>query len=164
VQTRVIGVLSSAILLSLTSCIPIPHVVQDLPRVSGTVTEDGKPLSGVVLQVTDVTRANPCARGERRATTDADGRFVTAGRRRPALWVALLPFHSVDTWAVALIRDGVALGYVRPWNYRAGMRYSPREVEMSCELEQRTCAVHNKTWDRRSDVEIRPCSDYPPRP
>ena len=163
-ETRVIALLSSAAAVFITSCIPIPHVVQDLPRVSGTVTDDGKPLSGVVLQVTDVTRGNPCTRGERRATTGADGRFVTAGRRRPALWVALLPFHSVDTWAVALIKDGIALGYVRPWNYRAGMRYSPREVELSCALEQRTCALHDRTWDRQSDVEIRPCSDYPSFP
>lgn len=144
----------------LASCIPVPHTLQDLPRVSGIVTEAGKPASGVVVHVVDVTRANPCKRAEQRASTDPAGRFVTSGRRRLALLVPLLPVHGVDTWALALFKGQSPVGWIRPWNYRAGPRYAPREVEISCELEDRKCLVHNLDWDRQASVTLRPCDQF----
>ena len=144
----------------LASCIPLPHPLQDLPRVSATVTEDGKPAPGVVAHVTDVTRANPCQRAEQSAKTDDAGRFVTSGRRRLALFAPLLPIHGVDTWALALFKDGSPVGWIRPWNYRAGPRYAPREVEISCELEDRKCLVHNLDWGDRASVTLRPCDQF----
>lgn len=144
----------------LASCIPLPHPLQDLPRITGTVTENGKPAAGVVAHVVDVTRANPCERAEQSANTDPAGRFVTSGRRRLALFAPLLPIHSVDTWALALFQGQSPVGWIRPWHYRAGPRYAPRQVEISCELNDRKCVVHNLDWHRQASVTLRPCDQY----
>jgi len=148
-------------LVIFASCIPVPHTLWDLPSVQGTVVADGQPVADIRLHVTDVTRANPCERGEQVATSDSKGVWFTPGRRRVALWVPLLPVHAMDTWAVALLQSGTPVGYVRPWNYRAGPRYAPRNVELSCDLTKRECLVSDRTWGYEHRYAITPCEQFP---
>lgn len=101
----------------LAGCIPFPHTRQHLPR---------------------VYQRNPCEEPGQTAITDVRGSFGTPGQRRLAFFVPLLPIHSMDSWAAALLSADGPLGYIRRWNYRAGPRYSPREVEMHCDLAART--------------------------
>lgn len=128
----------------------------------GRVTVSGRPAEGVRVHIADVTRSNPCEKGEQSAETDAHGAFATAGRGRLAWLVPLLPWHSLDSWAAALLLGGKAIGYVRPWHYRAGPRYAPREVDLQCELESRTCIVNNLTRGRTQTLQLLPCDGFSP--
>lgn len=146
----------------LSACIPFPHRLQDLPAVQGRVTVSGQPAAGVRLHIADVTRRNPCEKGEQSAESDAHGAFATRGRGRLAWLVPLLPWHTTDSWAAALLIGGKAIGYVRPWHYRAGPRYAPREVGLQCELNDRTCVVHDPTRDRTETLQLLPCDAFAP--
>ena len=146
----------------LTACIPLPHTYQDLPAVRGVVTESDRPVSGVRLHLADITRTNPCEKGEQSTVTDASGAFTIAGRRRVALFASILPGHGTDTWAIALFANDQPLGYVRPWNYRAGPRYAPREVELQCRLDDRTCTITDHTWNRTKTLTLSPCAEFSP--
>ena len=126
----------------------------------GRVTVSGQPAAGVRLHVSDVTRTNPCEKGEQRAESDANGAFATRGRGRLAWLVPLLPWHSMDSWAVALLAGGKAVGYIRPWIYRAGPPSAPREVDLQCELDSHTCVVHVPTRDRTHTLQLLPCDAF----
>jgi hypothetical protein len=152
-------VASLALILS-SGCIVFPHRLQDLPAIEGRVTASGQPAAGVRLHIADVTRSNPCVKGEQSAETDAQGAFATPGRGRLAWLVPLLPWHSTDSWAAALLAGGKAIGYIRPWHYRAGPLYAPREVELQCELDSRTCVVHVPTRRRTQTLQLLPCDGF----
>jgi hypothetical protein len=63
------------ILLCGSACAPYPHFVTHAPNVSGTLTLNGVPLSGVIVKFTHAPNDESCSNAAGTSITDAGGYF-----------------------------------------------------------------------------------------
>ena len=110
--------------LPLSACLPAPHRVYFTPRLSGTVSRDGVPQSGVQLRLRGTGTEQDAT-----ATTDAGGRFVLGPLSELALGTSLLRDPS---WGYVLELNAAGRGY--PGLTRDEPGFAPPQLRLDCDL------------------------------
>lgn len=102
-----LSAVAGALALATTGCIPIPisHMVQVTPTVSGTLhTSEGSPVRNARVAVTGSSRDKGCTRSGGVGLTDAMGRFYlpAVDERRHIFWLTLMEsFGRTVYWLCA---------------------------------------------------------------
>ncbi|KAA8997644.1 DUF4198 domain-containing protein [Affinibrenneria salicis] len=116
--------------LLLSGCLPIPHVNQIAPEVTGVVLRNGQPAPGVVIYWH--TRYAPtetaCAASPVSVTTDAQGRFQLEGERELFLFSAM--GDPLMSWTICLQDAGTMYTGWRSFH----LGYAEKQVHMVCDL------------------------------
>jgi len=83
-------VLAIGLLVTVSGCIPLPHMETLAPSVSGTLTEDGIAVSGAMIHyIADANfEGDPCRVSEVTAVTDDQGEFFFKEHRELELLFA----------------------------------------------------------------------------
>jgi hypothetical protein len=88
-RTLIVCILMIPILAGLQACIPFPHPDRRSPRISGTITDGDRPMSGVRVRVSDATGDSTCAHYSHESRTDSLGRFELSPIRHFAGFIML---------------------------------------------------------------------------
>ena len=106
--------LLSLVCVGLVGCVPLPRTYLTAPQISGTVTNAGKPVAGVHVQLADVLDTSGGVADtaiQQDVVTDAQGHFSVGPIRRHAK-SRPMPIFSIDShtvpWGLRLSTDGQA--------------------------------------------------------
>jgi hypothetical protein len=126
-------------LLMCSACAPIPHFITVTPDVSGTVTYNGVPLSGVSVLITPERNYNSCSMAARTSITDAAGDFELKRARKFMFFSTMGDYFF--TLKVCIIKDGnMYIGYTDE-----GSGYPPESIRLKCIINMDSKFVDKNT-------------------
>lgn len=108
----------------LAACLPVPHQLELTPRISGTVSRAGSPVSGAHLHI---TAEGAGLSGD--AVSDGDGRFQLASLSQLAMSTSLLQDASYG-FVLELSSEGADY----PGLTLTEQGFPPRELLLTCDL------------------------------
>ena len=120
-------VLPLALLPGLTACVPAPHRVYFTPRISGTLSDHGRPVIEARVRLLGAGTEQ-----EAMAVTDPDGRFSFEPLSQFVMSTSL--FGAPSTYGY-LIEIGVG-GRVYPGLTHSEEGYAPAQVTLDCDLSR----------------------------
>jgi hypothetical protein len=119
-------------LVSLTGCVPIPHLYTDPPEVSGILFEHGTPISGATVMF-GINKNTPCERLTRQTTTDIDGRFSFPSESHLSFVLFLLG-DNFRNWRFCFRAPS---GDLFTWNYHfISLNSGGPDLVISCGVER----------------------------
>jgi len=138
---------------------PHPHDVVELSPVSGTLRDDGEPVTGRRVTMNSVWNTEPCAEAIAEATTDEQGRFHFDEITSRHLFRTVILAPSSPTYSMTVCSVGEA-GAV-PIFATSIWAVLPRHLELGCDLGVKNaagdhCEVEDWTgynFLRRADLE-----------
>lgn len=111
-----------------SACAPIPHFITKSPKVSGTVTINGAPLSGVRVLITHELNDESCGMAANSSITDASGHFELK-RIREFRFFTTMGDH-IYSIKLCIIKNGnTYVGYTDE-----GIGYPPNSIKLKCRL------------------------------
>lgn len=110
------------------ACAPLPHFATKVPNVSGTLTMDGVPLSGVIVQITNELNDESCSKAASSTITDAGGYFELE-RVSDFKFFGTMGDHIYSN-KLCIIKGGKAyIGYMDE-----GTGYPPKSIKLNCNI------------------------------
>jgi hypothetical protein len=119
--------ITTALLLAtlIGGCVPIPIVYYYMPAVSGVILQNGSPVAGAEVRVSD-----QFVDEDRVATTGTDGRFATEPIREFSFVRPLLRGDQISECLVEITAGGKTYkGY-----HDGGTGHVPETLELRCDL------------------------------
>jgi len=112
-----------------SACAPYPHFITHAPNVSGTLTMDGVPLSGVIVQITHEPNDESCSKAASTTITDAGGYFEL-DRVKEFSFFGTMGDHMYSN-KLCIIKGGKTyIGYSD-----GGIGYPPASIRLKCNLD-----------------------------
>jgi hypothetical protein len=128
-------------LLMCSACAPIPHFITETPEVSGTVTYNGVPLSGVSVLITPERIDESCSKAARTSITDAAGDFELKRVRKFRFFSTMGDYFFKIK--VCIIKDGnIYIGYTDE-----GSGYPPDSIRLKCSINMDSKFIDKYTSD-----------------
>jgi hypothetical protein len=124
-RSQCLLVLPLAVTLAVTACVPAPHRVYFTPRISGTLSDHGRPVFEARLRLLGAGTEQDVM-----AVTDADGRFSFEPLSQFVMSTSL--FGAPATYGY-LLEIGYG-GRVYPGLTHAEEGYAPPQVILDCDL------------------------------
>lgn len=121
-----------------SACVPAPHSYTETPRVSGTVTKNGVPLSGATVLISDEFDDDVCSMAAKTTTTDADGRFKLSKTRGFGLFITMGD-HLYSNQLCIKTADKTYIGYSRK-----EIGYPPKSIKLKCDINTKSITVDEK--------------------
>jgi len=127
-------------LLFCSGCIPCPHFKKRIPRITATVTKNGRPLSGAEIRISDTPQSDAsCNPAAVAFSTDVLGRIDFKGAKEFRMFAPLMGDPLYSTQLCIITEKEVFVGYV------GGGIHLPDEVNLSCDITPASKPVDEET-------------------
>jgi len=134
---RVIAVL---LMLLCAGCLPYPHFQVEVSKVTGTVTRDGKPLSGATVRISEQSDWSCSKAIAEISRTDSQGKIEINGKKMFRLIRPFMgdPFYVNQLCIVT--EEETYLGFLR-----GGVGFPPEKLNIKCDITSESVPVTEKT-------------------